>query len=105
MPEEEKYAGSPSAQLAVRIIANLQAIAPDLPFLLSQRQLAEALGHSQHDSARFIIQKLQRDNLLECTHPGTRGANGLAAKWRYRGTLPSTASTPTPQENFAESPK
>jgi hypothetical protein len=103
VPEEAMYKDGRSVQFAVRIIANLQALAPTLPFLLSQRQLAEALGHNQHDGASLILKRLQRDGLLDCVHPGTQGAKGLAAKWRYRGALPSLASAP-PVQNLLLNP-
>ena len=86
-PEAERYAGSPSTQLTIALCAQLQAIAPSTPFVLSSRQLARALGHTQHDSAHAILRTLERAALLECVKRGTQGINGLASTWRYKGTL------------------
>lgn len=91
--EAEQFADNPRIQLAVALCAQLQAVAPGKPFLLSCRQLARALQYKQPISAYSILKLLQDAGLLKCVKQGTRGKGGLAAFWLYMPAINATQTT------------
>ena len=77
----ERYT-DPKRQRLVGLCRELQEITPNTPFFLSCRTAGDSLGIEYQNANRWLM-LLCEDEILKLDDPGTRGANGRAARYRY----------------------